>query len=262
MALLCVVMVMLSNAACAPLMIFLNEQYPTELRANGTAVSWNLGFMLGGLMPTLVSLLSPQLSDVPSRLAIFLVGATPVFVIGSWPDRRRRSHLRLTANEWSPGSEGFADRAVQGEQGPHSGHAQGRADGLFRADQPQLDVDAAELRRDLHDDLQGHRTEGGRFGQVEDQQLEGMRSLSVDDGHQLDPGPRVEGTAWTQQTGSRPHVVQPLDLHGLRQRQRLVHHLHVSPRGSSPSRSSEVPAAAPAQPIRAAPCPLPALAGA
>jgi len=80
-ALLCVVMVMLSNAAYSPLMIFLNEQYPTELRARGTAVSWNLGFMLGGLMPTLVSLLSPELSDVPSRLAIFLVGATLVFII-------------------------------------------------------------------------------------------------------------------------------------------------------------------------------------
>ncbi|MFI5589954.1 hypothetical protein ACIA5G_33235 [Amycolatopsis sp. NPDC051758] len=74
-------MVMLSNAAYSPLMIFLNEQYPTELRARGTAVSWNLGFMLGGLMPTLVSLLSPELSDVPSRLAIFLVGATLVFII-------------------------------------------------------------------------------------------------------------------------------------------------------------------------------------
>jgi hypothetical protein len=27
--------------------------------------------------------------------------------------------------ERSPGSEGFADRAVQGEQGPHAGHGQG-----------------------------------------------------------------------------------------------------------------------------------------
>ncbi|GHE76049.1 hypothetical protein GCM10017786_01170 [Amycolatopsis deserti] len=80
-ALLCVVMVMLSNAAYSPLMIFLNERYPTGLRARGTAVSWNLGFMLGGLMPTLVSLLSPELADVPSRLAMFLVGATVVFVL-------------------------------------------------------------------------------------------------------------------------------------------------------------------------------------
>ncbi|MGI6872101.1 hypothetical protein [Amycolatopsis sp. 3B14] len=44
-------------------------------------MSWNLGFMLGGLMPTLVSLLSPELADVPSRLAMFLVGATVVFVL-------------------------------------------------------------------------------------------------------------------------------------------------------------------------------------
>ncbi|MFE2185934.1 MFS transporter [Streptomyces sp. NPDC059455] len=80
-AVLCVLMVMLSNAAYAPLMIFLNERYPTELRARGTAVSWNMGFMLGGLMPTFVSLLSPDLTDVPSRLVFFLAGASVVFVV-------------------------------------------------------------------------------------------------------------------------------------------------------------------------------------
>jgi MHS family proline/betaine transporter-like MFS transporter len=107
-ALLCVVMVMLSNAAYAPLMIFLNEQYPTELRARGTAVSWNLGFMLGGLMPTLVSLLSPELSDVPSRLAIFLVGATLVFVIAilAGPETRgaldRERGARTVADDATP----------------------------------------------------------------------------------------------------------------------------------------------------------------
>ncbi|WAP59812.1 MFS transporter [Streptomyces sp. S465] len=80
-ALLCMIMVMLSNAAYAPLMIFLNERYPTELRARGTAVSWNLGFMLGGLTPTFVSLLSPDLAHVPSRLAYFLIGSSLVFVL-------------------------------------------------------------------------------------------------------------------------------------------------------------------------------------
>ncbi|WP_230862968.1 MFS transporter [Amycolatopsis camponoti] len=107
-ALLCAVMVMLSNAAYAPLMIFLNERYPTGLRARGTAVSWNLGFMLGGLMPTLVSLLSPELSDVPSRLALFLVGATLVFVVAIWaaPETRgaldRERHARTVTDETTP----------------------------------------------------------------------------------------------------------------------------------------------------------------
>ncbi|MER8162805.1 MFS transporter [Streptomyces sp. NPDC094472] len=80
-AVLCMIMVMLSNAAYAPLMIFLNERYPTELRARGTAVSWNLGFMLGGLTPTFVTLLSPDLTHVPSRLAFFLAGSSLVFVV-------------------------------------------------------------------------------------------------------------------------------------------------------------------------------------
>ncbi|WP_246585639.1 MFS transporter [Streptomyces yatensis] len=78
---LCVIMVMLSNAAYAPLMIFLNERYPTELRARGTAVSWNMGFMLGGLTPTFVTLLSPDLAHVPSRLVFFLAGSSLVFVV-------------------------------------------------------------------------------------------------------------------------------------------------------------------------------------
>ncbi|WP_275292487.1 MFS transporter [Amycolatopsis sp. La24] len=107
-AVLCVIMVMLSNAAYSPLMIFLNERYPTELRARGTAVSWNLGFMLGGLMPTVVSLLSPALSDVPSRLVIFLAGATLVFVIAilASPETRgaldRERGARTAADDATP----------------------------------------------------------------------------------------------------------------------------------------------------------------
>ncbi|GAB3348314.1 MFS transporter [Amycolatopsis echigonensis] len=107
-AVLCVIMVMLSNAAYSPLMIFLNERYPTALRARGTAVSWNLGFMLGGLMPTVVSLLSPALSDVPSRLVIFLAGATLVFVIAivASPETRgaldRERGTRTAADDATP----------------------------------------------------------------------------------------------------------------------------------------------------------------
>jgi MFS transporter, MHS family, proline/betaine transporter len=71
-------------------MVFLNERYPTALRARGTAVSWNTGFMLGGLTPTFVNLLSPTIGDVPGRLATFLVGSAVVFLIavGISPETR------------------------------------------------------------------------------------------------------------------------------------------------------------------------------
>lgn len=79
-----------ANASYAPVMIFLNERYPTNLRSRGTAISWNTGFMLGGLLPTFVNLLSPQIEDVPSRLVAFLVGSVVVFLlaVGFSPETR------------------------------------------------------------------------------------------------------------------------------------------------------------------------------
>ncbi|MCW2582953.1 MAG: major facilitator superfamily 1 [Klenkia sp.] len=79
-----------ANAAYAPVMIFLNERYPTAIRSRGTAISWNTGFMLGGLLPTFVTLLSPGVSDIPSRLTVFLVGAVAVFLVavGVSPETR------------------------------------------------------------------------------------------------------------------------------------------------------------------------------
>jgi MFS transporter, MHS family, proline/betaine transporter len=70
---LSLVMVFFSNAIYGPAMIYLNELFPTKIRSTGTAFCWNGGFALGGLMTTLVSLASPKLSDIPSRLVIFLV---------------------------------------------------------------------------------------------------------------------------------------------------------------------------------------------
>lgn len=71
----------LANAAYAPVMIFLNERYPTAIRSRGTAISWNTGFMLGGLLPTFVTLLSPTVEDIPSRLVIFVIGSGIVFIV-------------------------------------------------------------------------------------------------------------------------------------------------------------------------------------
>jgi MFS family permease len=79
--LLTVVLAFFANAAYAPVMIFLNERYPTAIRSRGTAISWNTGFMLGGLLPTFVTLLSPDVSDIPSRLTVFIIGSVLVFVV-------------------------------------------------------------------------------------------------------------------------------------------------------------------------------------
>jgi len=73
----------LGNGGYAPLLIFLNERFPTSLRASGTGLSWNIGFALGGMMPTFVSLTSPRTKDLPVSLAIFLAGISVVFLIGA-----------------------------------------------------------------------------------------------------------------------------------------------------------------------------------
>ncbi len=71
------------NAGYAPLLIFLNERFPTSLRATGTGLSWNIGFAIGGIMPTFVSLLSPTPADLPNMLAIFCFGISVIFLIGA-----------------------------------------------------------------------------------------------------------------------------------------------------------------------------------
>jgi MFS family permease len=92
----------LANAAYAPVMIFLNERYPTATRARGTAISWNTGFMLGGLTPTFVNLLSPSIGQVPGRLALFLVGGAAVFVAAVLVSPETRGNLDRRAEEPSP----------------------------------------------------------------------------------------------------------------------------------------------------------------
>lgn len=73
----------LANASYAAVPIYLNERFPTRLRATATALVWNGGFAVGGLMTTFVSLASPTLAAIPSRLAIFLAGCVALFLVGS-----------------------------------------------------------------------------------------------------------------------------------------------------------------------------------
>ncbi len=73
----------LGNGGYAPLLIFLNERFPTALRSTGTGLSWNIGFALGGLMPTLVSLAAGTTQGLPVTLAVFTFGISIVFLMGA-----------------------------------------------------------------------------------------------------------------------------------------------------------------------------------
>jgi MHS family proline/betaine transporter-like MFS transporter len=73
----------LGNAGYAPILIFLNERFPTEIRASGTGLSWNIGFALGGMMPTFVSLASAGPAQIPMSLSIFVAVIFVIYLIGA-----------------------------------------------------------------------------------------------------------------------------------------------------------------------------------
>jgi MHS family proline/betaine transporter-like MFS transporter len=73
----------IGNAAYAPVLIFLNERFPTALRASGTGLSWNIGFALGGMMPTFVSLASGSVQGIPFSLAVFTAVIFLFYLIGA-----------------------------------------------------------------------------------------------------------------------------------------------------------------------------------
>jgi MFS transporter, MHS family, proline/betaine transporter len=73
----------LGNAGYAPVLIFLNERFPTEVRASGTGLSWNIGFALGGLMPTFVSLASAGPAQIPMSLSVFIAVIFVIYLIGA-----------------------------------------------------------------------------------------------------------------------------------------------------------------------------------
>jgi MHS family proline/betaine transporter-like MFS transporter len=82
------------NAVLAPVPIFLNERFPTVLRASGTGLSWNIGFAFGGMVPTFVSLAAGETANIPVSLAAFCFAASALFVIGALvAGETRRSRL-------------------------------------------------------------------------------------------------------------------------------------------------------------------------
>lgn len=74
----------LGSAGYAPALAFLNERFPTAIRATGTGVSWNIGFAIGGILPTFVSLASGKPSNLPVTLAIFLAAISAIFLLGAF----------------------------------------------------------------------------------------------------------------------------------------------------------------------------------
>lgn len=79
-----VMLSVLGSIGYAPILIFLNERFPTEVRATGTGLSWNMGFAVGGMMPTFVSLFASTPADLPLTLACFIAGITLVYLVGAF----------------------------------------------------------------------------------------------------------------------------------------------------------------------------------
>ncbi len=83
----------LGNAAYAPILVFLNERYPTTIRASGTGLNWNVGFAIGGILPTFVTFTSPTMEDIPSRVVIFLGAALIVYLVGAFINPETKGNL-------------------------------------------------------------------------------------------------------------------------------------------------------------------------
>jgi MFS transporter, MHS family, proline/betaine transporter len=88
------------NAAYAPLLVFLNERFPTNLRASGVGLSWSIGFALGGMAPTFTVLAAHTSADLPTSLAGFLICTSVLYIAGALlvPETRGRiGHEQLEA---------------------------------------------------------------------------------------------------------------------------------------------------------------------
>jgi MHS family proline/betaine transporter-like MFS transporter len=84
----------IGNAGYAPVLIFLNERFPTALRATGTGLSWNIGFALGGMMPTFVSLASAGTTQIPMSLSIFAVCVFAIYTLGAMLSPETKGEFR------------------------------------------------------------------------------------------------------------------------------------------------------------------------
>ncbi|MGH7919333.1 MAG: MFS transporter [Candidatus Dormibacteraceae bacterium] len=71
------------NAAYAPVQAFLAERFPTVVRSTGAALSWNVGFAIGGIQTSIVTAASGGLDRLPAFLAIWLAAASVLYLLGA-----------------------------------------------------------------------------------------------------------------------------------------------------------------------------------
>ncbi|AEJ42742.1 MFS transporter [Alicyclobacillus acidocaldarius] len=90
------ILVFLGNAAYAPIVAFLNERFPTQVRSTGTGLSWNMGFAVGGMLPTFVSLAAGTTANIPTALTAFLMAALALYLIGALVIPETRGALRVS----------------------------------------------------------------------------------------------------------------------------------------------------------------------
>lgn len=96
LAVYALVLSFIANGSYGHLLIFLNERFPTALRATGTGLSWNVGFAIGGMMPTFVSLSSDNSQDLPKTLALFTAAISAIYLIGAFIIPETKGHLGRT----------------------------------------------------------------------------------------------------------------------------------------------------------------------
>lgn len=75
----------------APLLIVLNERFPTSIRSSGTALSWNIGFALGGSMPVLVSLVAKVSSGLTVALILSTAALAVAYLLAAWATPTQRN---------------------------------------------------------------------------------------------------------------------------------------------------------------------------
>ncbi|CAM5196086.1 hypothetical protein CDEF62S_02204 [Castellaniella defragrans] len=76
------ILTFLGNMPLGPMIIYLNERFPTKVRATGVAISWSIGFAIGGMMPTFVTLAAGSSENILTTLIIFLVTANIIYILG------------------------------------------------------------------------------------------------------------------------------------------------------------------------------------
>ncbi|WP_230748388.1 MFS transporter [Brevibacterium sp. CCUG 69071] len=91
------VMVMISGAISAPLIIFLNETFPTHIRSTATAFSWNVGYGLSGMMPTVVTAVSAETGNIITVLIVLSTAISAVFLMLMFTSGETKGRLQDAA---------------------------------------------------------------------------------------------------------------------------------------------------------------------